>query len=322
MGYDVIGDIHGQADKLEALLQHMGYRLRDGVWRHPSRTAVFVGDFIDRGPQQLRTVRIARGMVESGAALAVMGNHELNAIAWHTPDPLHPGEYLRRHYSVRWGHKNRIQHQRFLDEVADDPALHAELIAWFRTLPLWLELPGIRVAHACWHQGLMDWLKATGYVDENRLLLAAIPEATREPDDDAVTDTPEPSLFRAAEILTKGLEIPLPDGVSYKDKDGIARHRVRIRWWDKDATSCRRAALMQEQLRSQLPDTPIPAYARIDDDDLRPVFFGHYWMTGEPRVLAPHAACVDYSAGNGGPLVAYRWDGETRLNNAHFCCAP
>lgn len=322
MGYDVIGDIHGQADKFEALLQRMGYRLRDGVWRHPSRTAVFVGDFIDRGPQQLRTVRIARGMVEDGAALAVIGNHELNAIAWHTLDPIYPGEYLRRHYSTRWGHKNRIQHQRFLDEVEDDPALHDELIAWFRTLPLWLELPGIRVVHACWHQGLMDWLSATGCVVENRLLPAALPDATREPDDDSVTDTPEPSVFRAAEILTKGLEIPLPDGVSYKDKDGIARHRVRIRWWDKDATSCRRAALMQEQLRSQLPDTPIPAYARIDDDDLRPVFFGHYWMTGEPRVLAPHAACVDYSAGNGGPLVAYRWDGETRLNNAHFCCAP
>lgn len=319
MAYDVIGDIHGQADKLEALLHHMGYRVRDGIWRHPSRTAVFVGDFIDRGPQQLRTVRIARGMVEGGAALAVMGNHELNAIAWHTPDPAHPGEYLRRHYSARWGHKNRIQHQRFLDEVAGDTALHAELIAWFRTLPLWLALPGIRVVHACWHQELMDWLSATGGIAENCLLPAALPDATREPDDDAVTDTPNPSLFRAAEILTKGLEIPLPDGVSYQDKDGIARHRVRIRWWDRDAATCRHAALMQEQLRSQLPDTPLPAYARIDDPDPRPVFFGHYWMTGQPRVLAPHAACVDYSAGNGGPLVAYRWDGEAQLGDAHFC---
>lgn len=319
MGYDVIGDIHGQADKLEALLRHMGYRLLGGFWRHPSRTAVFVGDFIDRGPQQLRTVHIARGMVENGAALAVMGNHELNAIAWHTPDPIHPGEYLRRHYSTRWGHKNRIQHQRFLDEVAGDPALHAELIAWFRTLPLWLELPGIRVVHACWHQGLMDWLNSTGYVEKGLLLPTALPDATREPDDDAVTDTPEPSLFRAAEILTKGLEIPLPNGISYQDKDGIARHRVRIRWWDQDASTCRGAALMQEQLRSQLPDMPLPAYARIDDPDPRPVFFGHYWMTGQPHILAPHAACVDYSAGNGGPLVAYRWDGETRLSDAHFC---
>ena len=86
MAYDIIGDIHGQADKLEALLRTLGYRDTAGAWRHAERQAIFVGDFIDRGPAQVRSVDIVRRMVDAGAALAVMGNHELNAIAWHTPD--------------------------------------------------------------------------------------------------------------------------------------------------------------------------------------------------------------------------------------------
>lgn len=55
MNYDVIGDLHGHAAALEALLARMGYRKREGAWRHPDRTAVFVGDFIDRGPSSATT---------------------------------------------------------------------------------------------------------------------------------------------------------------------------------------------------------------------------------------------------------------------------
>ncbi len=48
MNYDIIGDVHGHADVLVALLRKLGYRERAGAWRHPERTAVFLGDFIDR----------------------------------------------------------------------------------------------------------------------------------------------------------------------------------------------------------------------------------------------------------------------------------
>ena len=69
----------------------------------------------------------------------------------------------------------------------------------------------------------------------------------------------------------------------------------------------------------KLPQNPIPEYARVFLDAKKPVFFGHYWLTGEQKILSESVACVDYSAGKGGPLVAYRWDGESLLRNAHFC---
>ncbi len=51
------------------------------------------------------------------------------------------------------------------------------------------------------------------------------------------------------------------------------------------------------------------------------MFIGHYWMTGHPGLQSPRVACVDYSAAKGGPLVAYRWDGEQELDERHFVAA-
>ena len=47
---------------------------------------------------------------------------------------------------------------------------------------------------------------------------------------------------------------------------------------------------------------------------------GHYWLDGEPELLAPNIACLDYSvaAKTGGKLVAYRWDGERELSASKF----
>jgi hypothetical protein len=71
-GFDIIGDVHGCAFKLEALLKDLGYRLDpwSGVFRHDSRQAIFVGDLIDRGPSQLRVLEVVKGMVDSGSAQA------------------------------------------------------------------------------------------------------------------------------------------------------------------------------------------------------------------------------------------------------------
>ncbi|MFD9907655.1 polynucleotide kinase-phosphatase [Streptomyces sp. NPDC059063] len=71
--FDIVGDIHGCASELETLLGELGYV--DGV--HPEgRTAVFVGDLVDRGPDTPGVLRRVMGMVEAGTALCVPGNHE------------------------------------------------------------------------------------------------------------------------------------------------------------------------------------------------------------------------------------------------------
>lgn len=315
MHYDIIGDIHGQADKLEALLAQLGYQHRHGAWCHSGRQVLFVGDFVDRGPAQVRSVDIVRRMVEAGSAQAVLGNHELNAIAWHTPDPKHPGEYLRPHDRPPYGKGNRQQHAQFLAEVEPRPALHAEIIDWFLTLPLWLDLPELQLVHACWHGPWIDWLspQLDGGCRLTRRLLVA---ATEEPEK-AEKDNGTPSVFKAVEAVTKGITLPLPAGHSFIDKDGNVQDRVRIRWWNQNATTYRSAAMLSPAHSAALPDLPLPEHVRLRVGN-KPVFFGHYWLTGTPSLETDRCACLDYSAGKGGALVAYRFDGECALSREKF----
>ncbi|MGI8537607.1 MAG: polynucleotide kinase-phosphatase [Mycobacteriales bacterium] len=81
--FDVVGDVHGCRSELEALLTELGYRLvRDDLGRavdaaHPDgRKAVFVGDLVDRGPDSPGVLRLVMGMVTTGHARCVPGNHE------------------------------------------------------------------------------------------------------------------------------------------------------------------------------------------------------------------------------------------------------
>jgi protein phosphatase len=89
--FDIVGDTHGCYDELEELLQQLGYEvvadttgasLWDGpVYAHPrGRTAVFVGDLVDRGPRILDTARLVRNMVAAGHALCVPGNHDMKLV--------------------------------------------------------------------------------------------------------------------------------------------------------------------------------------------------------------------------------------------------
>ncbi len=305
VNYDLIGDIHGHSEPLVQLLQKLGYAKSDGVFRHAERQVIFLGDLIDRGPDQRGVLEIVRPMIDEGAALSVMGNHEFNAIAYHTLDPDDHNRHLRVHFE-----KNRDQHQSFL-EVFEGAHDYAETIEWFRTLPLWLELDGIRVVHACWDEALMSLLQnkhasVNEYLDDD-LLVAASRKGSEE--------------YEAVETLLKGKEIELPDGQSFFDKDGNARHNVRVRWFDGDATTYQEAFLGPEKARSHIPEDPIGADHLIQySHDDPPVFVGHYWLDTIPGVLAPNVACLDYSvaAKSGGKLVAYRWDGEQRLDNAKF----
>jgi protein phosphatase len=80
--FDIIGDLHGCCDELLSLLRIMGYKVENPgsliprITAPEGRTAVFVGDFVDRGPDNVRTLLIVMAMVRSGTALAVPGNHD------------------------------------------------------------------------------------------------------------------------------------------------------------------------------------------------------------------------------------------------------
>ncbi|WP_022879171.1 polynucleotide kinase-phosphatase [Microbacterium sp. B19] len=85
--FDAIGDVHGCLSELQTLLGRLGYEIvRDEQGRpidatHPAgRRVIFLGDLVDRGPDVVGVLRLAMGMVASGSALAVPGNHEAKLV--------------------------------------------------------------------------------------------------------------------------------------------------------------------------------------------------------------------------------------------------
>jgi hypothetical protein len=293
--YDLIGDIHGYAGPLQQLLKKLGYSRRNGAYRHPDRQVVFLGDFIDRGPQIRETLEIVRPMIDSGAALSVMGNHELNALAFHTPDPANPGEHLRPH-----NEKNSHQHAETMRQLPAGEL--ASYLAWFRTLPLWLDLDGLRVVHACWDETRMA--KISGPVTDEFLCEACSSNG---------------SLFEPVEAILKGKELKLPDGFTFKDKDGHVRSHIRVRWFEAP----HRRTYGEYSMEKFACNEPLPEAVKKGavpyPEHAKPVFIGHYWRTGmQPDLLRENVACVDWSVAKHGFLCAYRWDGESKLSNEKF----
>lgn len=80
--FDFIGDVHGCLPELRELLHQLGYQLHEsGTVTPPAgRTAVFVGDLVDRGPDSPGVLRLVMQMVQAGQALCVPGNHDVKLL--------------------------------------------------------------------------------------------------------------------------------------------------------------------------------------------------------------------------------------------------
>ncbi|MFZ5711164.1 MAG: hypothetical protein ACOY4T_16035 [Pseudomonadota bacterium] len=100
---------------------------------------------------------LVRAMRDQGHAVAIMGNHELNALLYHRPGLNADGTdegYMRAHSA-----KNRDQHQTFLDEFPVGHPDTNEMMDWFLSLPLFLDLGGVRLVHACWDDARMATIR-------------------------------------------------------------------------------------------------------------------------------------------------------------------
>ncbi|MFF5246176.1 polynucleotide kinase-phosphatase [Streptosporangium sp. NPDC000095] len=140
--FDIIGDVHGCRAELEALLRDLGWKIEPGGAGavHPEgRTAVFVGDLVDRGPDSPGVLRLVMGMVAAGTALCVSGNHE---------------QKLARALN---GRKVRVAHglQESLDQLAAEPEeFRREALAFMDGLISHYQLDGGRLVVA--HAGLKE----------------------------------------------------------------------------------------------------------------------------------------------------------------------
>ncbi|MEH6642700.1 metallophosphoesterase [Vreelandella glaciei] len=305
-GYDLIGDVHGCGATLAALLEKLGYHQRSGVYRHPHRKVIFLGDLIDRGPRIRLAVTIARRMVEQGEAYIVMGNHEYNALAYTHPGPAGSHKRWLREHTPR---HNRII-QDTLEQYRDYTNEWEDTLAWFKTIPLCLEIDGIRVVHACWDQKLIDELK------QRR------PDQCMDTEFLVESTAPTTQAYQILDRLTRGPHVSLPEGIAIHSGDGFTRKSFRAHFWAQDPQQWGDVVFQPDNLPGDLETCELTAEERQQlsyyGPEQPPLFIGHYWCEGIPSLPAGNIACLDYSAVKYGRLVAYRWSGETTLNADHF----
>jgi len=298
---DFIGDIHGHADKLIELLEKLGYAEKNGAYSHPLRKVVFVGDYIDRGPKIRETLMIARQMVESGNALALMGNHEYNALCFNYEE--REGGHLSKHLI-----KNIVQHYETLKQFQNRQVEYEEYLEWFKTLPLYYETDSFRAVHACWDNDNISFLRSE--LKNDRLNETSLRQSVYRGTD----------LNRTIDETLKGKEVRMPDGLSFFDKDATERNEIRFKWWQEPKQSSYRdmSVLPLDNLPEDPFDISLMKSSKYYSEKEKPVFFGHYWFNGKPELLRMNICCLDYSVAKQGYLAAYRFDGEQFLSNEKF----
>lgn len=294
----VIGDIHGEIQALDALLDQLHQRpeTRD-------RLMVFIGDLCDRGPDSVGVIRRVRELVDQGRALAILGNHEINLLANDAKD------------GSGWFFDSR--------EASDTPFYapfsrasareRPEIRDFLRNLPLAIRMPGLRIVHAAWdpasiqaiadfphgcileliHEQELNLIRAAGADDLHARYRAELDRWGKQLED---PDDPPPYLDAVADFealeqrlnpikrLTSGIEARSPQPFFSGNR---WRYSDRTAWWN-------------------------------EDDDPTPVLIGHYWRLFESpdrgagwrygrlfEGVAPaawhgrhrQAFCIDYSAG-------------------------
>ncbi|MEH6579076.1 MAG: metallophosphoesterase [Amphritea sp.] len=305
-GYDLIGDVHGCALSLILLLQKLGYSCKSGVYQHPRRQAIFLGDIVDRGPRIRESLHIVRDMVDAGYAQIVMGNHEFNYLSYSTP--ARPGtgmEYLRSH---------NPRHLRILNETleqfANYPDDRNDFLQWIMAMPLFLEQDQFRVVHACWSQAHIAHFRSDmggNRIDDDYLHRSAL-DGTQE--------------WETMDRLLRGTHLRLPNGEAMVSKDGFKRRFFRTKFWADNPQYYVDVAFQPDPLPEHVARLELSEQDRANllhygrDEPL--LFVGHYWCEGEPVPVANNVACIDYSAVKFGKLVAYRLDRETQIDANKF----
>lgn len=249
---DLIGDVHGEFDALSTLLARLGYAAGRP---HPAgRKLVFLGDLVDRGPDSVGVLRLVHRLMDSGVALAILGNHEMNLLR---------GE--RKHGNGWWfGTAEPLARGApalFPSQLLQDGGERQAFRDWMEELPIALEREDLRVVHACWNDAAICAARAadSGALHLHRASVAAL-EAAHSPLAAAANARREalgnrlferhagPPAFdetiaewdstwqmgNPVTVLTAGEEEPEPSKTPFWSS-GKWRFVERVRWWERHA---------------------------------------------------------------------------------------
>jgi hypothetical protein len=140
----IIGDVHGQRERLLLLLHEAGLLNRAGAWAGGDAILWFMGDFCDRGPDGAGVVALVRHLqreatAAGGAVAALLGNHE--------PLLLAAARFPRKR-AKGWGSTFRMAWEYNGGDPHDLATLTPDDLAWLADLPAMARLGDTLLIHA------------------------------------------------------------------------------------------------------------------------------------------------------------------------------
>lgn len=299
--YDIVGDIHGHYDLLINLLDKLGYKKSGDSYKHPDRKIIFTGDIINRGNKIRATVTLVRNMVDNGDAYCILGNHELNAILYETLDKT--GKLLRKRLP-----RYKLPLMKTLEEYQNYSDEWADVIRWFRKLPVYLDFENLRIVHGGWSDEHIQTVNR--YMNgESKMKKSFLKTYLTDKD-----------LATALNELIKGKELQLPKDLLVKDEKGIIRRTFRIKWWEQPQGKTFKEVGFGN--RFELPPYTIPVEVLPEITpypvDAPPVFLGHYCLNKKAKIFQENICCIDTCVVRSQRLTAYRWNGESKLTKENI----
>ena len=301
---DIVGDVHGELDALQKLLQQLGY---DDDGQHPDgRHLVFVGDLCDRGPDSPGVIELVQTLCANGQAQCVLGNHELNVLrdsqksgnGWFFAEhDDHADSRLRKCRPASAGQRERFR-------------------TFLASLPLVLSRDDLRVVHAAWHPASLQALAA----DHSGLRLTEIYQEYQQrgagqlaQDSDLKKKVDDEHAQWKAAMSDEHISVPLLSATGEINERSQMSNPIRVL-----TSGVERLAKHSFYASGKWRMVDRVAWWNDYQDDI-PVIFGHYWRwsnhevppghsRGEPDLFTGQAAnawlgpranafCVDFSVG-------------------------
>ena len=168
----IIGDVHGCAEELEALLDRCAHTASDEV--------ILAGDLVAKGPDSRRVVQRARAL----GARSVKGNHDEHVLRWYRASP-----------TQRQQHSLQPTHRQVVETLEEDDW------AYLAAMPNWIRLSEHRALVV--HAGLVPGVPLKAQREEDLLNLRSITKegaASKKVDGGA----PWASLWKGPELVVFG----------------------------------------------------------------------------------------------------------------------
>ena len=211
--------------------------------------------------------------------------------------------YLTRH--IAW---NRSQIQSTLTAFKNYKEEWRDYLKWFRTLPFFIDLGKIRIAHAYWNDQDMQFLSK--FIPSGKLKKSFLRTIHEE----------QQSAASMIYKTLKGLEFQCPQDLMLKCSKGISRKVFRMNWWEPPQNKSFRQLSFGNKFL--LPEYSVPAEIAPSFEPYGPekpiVFIGHYCLTQGAAILQSNICCIDGCVVGSEKLSAYRWNGESVLKAKHI----